>query len=220
MAQENVAYVGETSTLAVEELPWGDTYSWELYTEPTVPNFDFVANTGSTTDTSYAEFVGGTNTGTTVEILWKEPGLYFFKVNAWNITGCTNNLRVGMIRVLPAVAKILEPAPICSGETCTLTVELSGYKDSEWEYTVEFAPVSGSTATRTVVGTATADLGATKATDYLEIPLPNLTETTIFRVISVTNRTATSEYTNDTPTKPVTLIVYPPPKSTEIYKKR
>ena len=213
---QTVVYQGQTTPLSVAPQP-GDVYSWELYKEPTDPNFNFATETGETSP-SFAEFVGGTNTGATVNVLWKQPGIYFFKVNAWNITGCTNNLRVGMVKVLPAVAKILEPAPICSGETCTLTVELSGYKDSEWEYTVEFAPESGGTASSTIVGKAISGPGESKITTYLQV-VPDPLVTTVFRVLSVTNTPNSGVgFTNILPSKPVTLIVYPPPRSSDIYK--
>ncbi len=130
---QNVAYTGGTSTLSVEQQP-GDVYSWELYKEPTDPNFNFATEAGSTANTSYAEFVGGTNTGTTVEIRWKEPGLYFFKVNAWNITGCTNNIKIGMIEVkIGVTAEIAASPAVCAGETVSLTITLTG--TAPWEYT-------------------------------------------------------------------------------------
>jgi len=131
MAQ-NVAYTGETTTLSVDQQP-GDVYSWELYKTPTDPNFNFVTEPGETTP-SYAEFVGGTTTGTTVNVLWKVPGIYFFKVNAWNITGCTNNLKIGMIEIKLAVTATIAASPaVCAGETTSLTVTLTG--TAPWEYT-------------------------------------------------------------------------------------
>lgn len=131
MAQ-NVARTGETSTLSVEQQP-GDTYTWELYKEPTDPNFNFVTEPGETSP-GYAEFVGGTTTGTTVNILWKVPGIYFFKVNALNITGCTNNLKIGIVEVKLGVSAEIEASPVvCAGETTSLTVTLTG--TAPWEYT-------------------------------------------------------------------------------------
>jgi hypothetical protein len=131
MAQ-NVAYTGKTSTLSVEQQP-GDVYSWELYKEPTDPNFNFATEPGETSP-SYAEFVGGISTGTTVNVLWKLPGIYFFKVNAWNITGCTNNIKVGIIEVkLGVTAEIAASPAVCAGETVSLTVTLTG--TPPWDYT-------------------------------------------------------------------------------------
>jgi len=129
---QNVAYTGETSTLSVEQQP-GDVYSWELYSEPTDPNFDFAIETGSSTNTSYAEFVGG-NTGPSIGIKWLQPGIYFYKVTALNITGCTNNIEIGIIEIKIAVkAEITASPAVCAGETVTLTVTLEG--TAPWEYT-------------------------------------------------------------------------------------
>lgn len=213
MAQ-NVVHTGETSTFMVEPYP-GDNYMWTLYNDSTV---NFAIDPG-TTSATYFEFVGDTNSST-VNVLWKEAGVYFFRINVTDITGCTNNLRIGKIKVLPTAAKILDPAPICSGETCTLTIELTGYADSQWEYTVEFAPESGGTASSTIVGTATAGPGKSKITTYLQV-VPNPTVTTVFRVVSITNtpNTGGGGYTSKVPSKPVTLIVYPPPVTSDIYKK-
>jgi hypothetical protein len=131
MAQ-NVARTGETSTLSVEQQP-GDVYSWELYKESTNPNFNFVTEPGETLP-SYAEFVDGIRTGTTVNVLWKEPGIYFYKVKALNITGCTNNIKIGMIEVKLGVSAEIEASPVvCAGETISLTVTLAG--TPPWEFT-------------------------------------------------------------------------------------
>ena len=127
MAQ-NVARTGETSIISIEQQP-GDTYMWTLYNDSTV-NF---AVTPGTVVQSYAEFVGDTNSST-VTILWKEPGVYFFKVNATDITGCTNNLKIGRVKVLLGVKATIEASPVvCAGETVTLTVTLEG--TPPWEYT-------------------------------------------------------------------------------------
>jgi hypothetical protein len=131
MAQ-NVVHTGETTKLEIVPVS-GETYSWELYKEPTDPAFNFATEPGETTP-SYAEFVGGTNTGTTVNILWKQPGIYFYKVTAWSITGCTNNIEIGIIEVKTAVKATIEASPVvCAGETVTLTVTLEG--TPPWEYT-------------------------------------------------------------------------------------
>ena len=130
MAQTTVR-VGETSNLAVTPSS-GDYYYWELYPMPTDPNFDFATNNGTTTSTSFGEFVGG-NEGASVNVLWKQPGTYFFKMNA-TLTGCTNNLRVGIIQVISTLTATIEASPpVCAGETVTLTVTLEG--TPPWEYT-------------------------------------------------------------------------------------
>lgn len=124
--------VGETFNLAVTPVP-GDNYKWELYSEPTVPNFDFANNKGDESSTSYVDFVGG-NSGASINVIWKQPGTYFFKVTASDITGCTNNLRVGMLEVVSTLTATIVASPaVCAGETVTLTVTLEG--TPPWEYT-------------------------------------------------------------------------------------
>ena len=130
MAQ-NVVYQGETTRLEVEVKP-GDTYSWELYRDSTK---NFVTATPDC-PTSDAEFVGG-NTGTPVRVLWKEPGIYFFKVIAHDITGCTNNIGIGKMKVLNAIptAKLEASPAVCAGEKITLTATLTGTAPWELIYT-------------------------------------------------------------------------------------
>lgn len=210
-----VAHVGEITELEVDSIN-GDTYGWVLYNDSTV---NFAVTDGTAVADGDAKFVNDVSTGKKVQIEWLKPGIYFFKVTAWDITGCTNNLEMGIVKVLPVSAKIIQPAPICSGETCTLTVELTGLTDSEWDYTVEFGPVSGATASRTMTVTGVkANPGENKATDYLKV-VPDPVENTIFRVISVSNRIPPSVgFVNNIPTLPVTLIVWPNPNSSDIYK--
>jgi hypothetical protein len=127
MAQTTVR-TGETTLFTIEPQP-GDTYTWELYSDSTV---NFVVAPPDVAPT-YAEFVGDTNSST-VTILWKEPGIYFFKVHALNITGCTDNLKMGMVEVkLGVSAEIVASPAVCAGETISLTVTLTG--TPPWEYT-------------------------------------------------------------------------------------
>jgi len=194
---QSVVYVGETTTLDVEQKP-GDSYIWELYSDSTV-NF---AVAPADVSPSYAEFVGGINTGTTVEVLWKEPGLYFYKVNALNITGCTNNLRIGMVKVLEALpTATLTSTTICIGETATLTVELTG--TGPWSFTY-----TDGTTTKTVTGIQTSPY-------ELKID-PNPKTTTEYTIISVTDKWGTNLYPVDPPK--VIQEVNPKPDSSKIYK--
>lgn len=127
MAQ-NVAYTGGTTKLEIVPVT-GETYSWELYDNGSV---DFATTPGNCPATS-ADFVSG-NVGASVDVKWLKPGIYFFKVTAWNITGCTNNIKVGIIEVKIAVKATIEASPVvCAGETVTLTVTLEG--NPPWEYT-------------------------------------------------------------------------------------
>ena len=103
---------------------------WTLYNDSTV---NFAVDPGTVVQ-PYAEFVGDTNSST-VTILWKQAGVYFFKVNATDLTGCTQNLKIGRVRVLhPIPTAKLEASPaVCAGETISLTVTLTG--TAPWEYT-------------------------------------------------------------------------------------
>jgi len=91
MAQ-NVVYQGDTTPLAVEQ-KGADNYVWQFYSDSTV-NFAVTPPDAA----AYAEFVGG-NTGAEVNVLWKEPGTYFFKVTARDATNFTMNLKKGKIKV-------------------------------------------------------------------------------------------------------------------------
>ena len=92
---QTVVYQGTTTTLEVIPVP-GNTYMWELYSDATV---NFATVPGNCPITS-ASFTGG-NTSSLVNVLWLQPGIYFFKVTARNAVQCTNNIKLGMIRVMP-----------------------------------------------------------------------------------------------------------------------
>ena len=101
------AYQGQTTKLSIDPLP-GDTYTWELYTDSTV-NF---ATTPGGVPTSSAEFVNGINTGPSVDVIWNEPGTYFYKVTAVNAIRCTNHLKVGVIVILEEEDEIIPPIAV------------------------------------------------------------------------------------------------------------
>jgi gliding motility-associated-like protein len=92
---ETVVYTGTTTTLEVVQVP-GDTYVWDLYNDSTV---NFATVSGACPVTS-AAFTGG-NTGPKVNVAWLQEGVYFFKVTARNASGCTNNLKIGKVKVVP-----------------------------------------------------------------------------------------------------------------------
>jgi len=123
MAQ-NVVYKGDTTPLAVDSLP-GNNYSWDLYRDSTI---NFATTPGDIPGTSF-EFIGG-NTGARVNVKWLVTGIYFFKVTAYDITGCTINLAVGKINVRESMptAILIPPNPdgICLGQTAMLEVNLTG----------------------------------------------------------------------------------------------
>jgi gliding motility-associated-like protein len=102
-----VVYQGQTTTLSIDPQP-GDTYTWALYTDSDV---DFATTPGNA-PAAAAEFLNGINTGPEVQVIWHEPGTYFFKVEAWNAIECTNNLKVGRIEILEAEDEIIPPVAV------------------------------------------------------------------------------------------------------------
>lgn len=129
---QTVVYVGETTTLDVEPQP-GDTYSWQLYDDGTV---DFAKVDGNCPASS-ANFVGSPD-GASVQVEWLEPGIYFYKVTATDITGCTMNLKIGIIEVKESrpIAIIAQPEPdnICIGDLATLEISISA--KGPWNLTI------------------------------------------------------------------------------------
>ena len=196
MAQ-NVVRTGETTKFEIVQVT-GETYTWELYKEPIAPTFNFATEAGETTP-SYAEFVGGTNTGTTVNILWKQPGIYFFKVTALSITGCTSNLEIGMIEVKLGVTATIAASPaVCAGETTSLTVTLTG--TAPWEFTY-----TDGTNSWTVQNVLTSP--------HVIINAPGPAITTEYWITSVKDQFGT----NTTPSAKTTQVINPLPAPSIIY---
>jgi len=201
MAQ-NVVLQGDITQLGIEPNP-GDTYEWELYRDSTV-NFAVVSGDCPVID---ADFVGG-NVGAVVRVEWKEPGNYFFKVTARNATGCTNNLKIGKIKVRPSLPKaVLEvkPAEICDGEWAELEVSFSGK-----------APWSMKLQAKDKNGIVVSDYSGISASgNPLKIPV-NPNTTTEYTVIEVSNVFGVQTI----PSNSVTLTVHPLPTKTGIYLKK
>jgi hypothetical protein len=191
---QNVVYQGETTTLEVIEVP-GESYIWELYQDSTV---DFAIVPGDCPP-SHANFVSG-NTGPSVQISWLEPGIYFYKITALNITGCTNNLTVGRIEVVEALptATISPPDPdwLCVGESVFLEIVLTG--TGPWDFTY-----TDGTQTQTISG-------ITEPNYLLEVHPKAPTQ---YWITEVRNQHGV----NDKPSAKVWLIVYPRPVSSQIY---
>ena len=105
---QTVVPQGSSNTLVVVAVP-GDSYSWEIYNDPSV---NFATVPGNCPATA-ATFVGA-NTGPSVVVQWLQPGIYFYKVTARDATLCTMNFKIGMFKVIPVglEAKIV-------GETLT-----------------------------------------------------------------------------------------------------
>lgn len=200
---QTVVYQGETTQLSAQQMP-GDSYSWELYNDSTV---DFAIVPGAC-PTNLADFVGG-NTGATVSVEWKQPGTYFFKVTALNITGCTQNLKIGIVKVLPSLpsAKLdLDPPDICIGESAELKVTFSG-KDP-WSMKLQAKDVA------TGITTVEDISGITAAGNPLRMSV-NPNTTTEYTIIEVSNAFGVQTI----PSNSVTLTVHPLPEKTPIYLK-
>jgi hypothetical protein len=199
-----VVYQGETTTLGVVEVP-GETYSWELYNDSTV---DFAITPGAC-PTNLADFVGG-NIGPSVQVEWKEPGIYFYKVTAWSITGCTNNIRIGVMKVLESPPKaVLEvnPDSICEGEWAELIVEFSA--KGPWNMRLQaLDPESGTASIEVFTNIQETD-------NPLRIPVGPKT-TTEYTVIEVSNKFGVQTE----PSNLVKLTVHPLPLKTPIYVKK
>jgi hypothetical protein len=194
MAQ-NVVRQGDITDLGIEQKP-GDTYRWELYNDSTV-NFAQVA--GDAVEDGDAVFVGG-NTGTDVQVEWKEPGLYFFKVTGLNITGCTNNLKIGMIKVLEALptATMEADTAVCEGIPITLTVNLTG--TGPWDFTY-------------TDGTTDWEVKYILASPYMITVNPGPSVTTEYWIKQVKDKYGT----NTTPGEKVIQTINPLPEPSTIY---
>lgn len=201
MAQ-NVVYQGDTTTFVVDQKT-GDTYTWELYSDSTV-NFAQVPGDSSPV---YAEFVGGAN-GPSVNVEWKEPGTYFFKVTA--NSSCTNNLKIGKIKVIEAMPKaVLEvnPEEICEDEWAELVVKFSAR--GPWRMKLETKDlINGTTTFKDYDPIEEAD-------NPLRIPVGPKT-TTQYTVVEVSNKFGVQTI----PSNLVILTVHPLPQKTPIYLKK
>jgi hypothetical protein len=197
-AQGDTVCVGSTSLWAVVEVP-GDSYVWELYND--VEGLNLAVVPGNC-PVSEAYFVGGVNTGDSVEVMCLELGTYFIKVTATN--GCpTNNLKIGMIVVEECYSyATLIPDTICEGETAMFTLEMTG---APGPWVVTFTD-----------GTTTWTEGPFTDNPHVFplIPTPPLQGNYNYYITSVANPYMTNETTGD----PVTLIVRPKPVTSPIYR--
>ena len=191
MAQ-NTVYAGQTSTLSVVAVP-GETYEWELYDNVTNLNLAVVPGNCPITE---AFFVGGINTGPIVQVTWLVPGTYHWKVTT--TSSCTNNIAIGRMIVLNDLptATIVDPQPICSGETANLAVVLTG--TSPWSITY-------------TDGTIPVTINGIMSSPY-NIPVSPLV-TASYWITNVTDAFGT----NNNPSNTVTLIVKPTPVTSPIW---
>ncbi len=200
---QNVVHQGDITTLAVDPKP-GDVYVWEMYNDSTV---DFAKVPGACPP-GYADFVNG-NTGSSVQVDWEEPGIYFFKVTAFTASGCTDNLAVGKVKVLksiPFAVLDLNPNEICEGQSSELVVTFTG--KAPWNMKLQ--------ATDLLTGKSVVQVytGIPKASNPYSITI-NPKVDTEYTVIEVSNKYGVTTIASNS----VTLTVHPLPKSSPIYVK-
>lgn len=183
-----VVHAGETTELSVIDME-GHSYYWELYCDVEGVNF---ANTSGNCLPGSAYFIGG-NAGPTVTVMWSTPGLYFFKVTAYNAGGCSN-LKVGKMQVLQPLptAEFVDVSPICFGEIATVTVLLTGTPPFAITYT------DG-------IDTIRVDNITDHSTDLLLTPL-------VTTNYWITNVEDTHGYPNSELVGPAVVIVFPLPQ--------
>jgi gliding motility-associated-like protein len=142
MAQSAV-YPGDTTKLEVV-VQNGYSYEWELYDNGAVN----IAKVPGNCPVTSATFIGG-NVGSTVNVQWLKPGIYYYKVTVWDVAGCNMNFKVGMVTVQEAlpVATITPPDPagICSGTMAELEVNIT--EPGPWDITY-----TDGTNSRTITG--------------------------------------------------------------------
>lgn len=196
-----VVYTGQTSTLEVEPVK-DEIYVWELYSDPSV---NFATTDGDASPTSYAEFVGAYENVPSVEVLWKLPGFYFFKVTAWNASGCTNNIKIGIIEVKVSARAEIMPItnPICAGDPMTLELVLTG--TAPWNFTYTAEDVNGVVTEYEVENVLTSP-------HFITIDPGPLTETS-FTVISISDAFGS----NTEPSNTETQVVNPLPEPSVIF---
>ena len=191
MAQ-NTVYAGQATDLEVVAVP-GDTYAWELYKD--VSGINFVTDPGNCPPAD--AYFTGTSTGPLVNVMWVNPGIYFYKVKT---TGgiCSDNFKVGKMIVLDSLpTAVFElPTPICQGDTAILTVNLTGTPPWSITYTDGTTPVT---------------ISGIMSSPY-QVPV-SPPVTTSYWITSVTDANGT----NNVPSPVVTLVVKPKPVTTPIW---
>lgn len=198
-----VIYAGEVLELQVVE-DANVHYIWDLYNDPGV-NF---ATTGGNISPQQAYFVGGVNTGSRVEVHWLEPGTYFYRVMASGADGCSNNLKIGIIEVLPSypTANFIEPQPICIGDTGTIEIILTG--EAPWSITYTYSRLGSEEVTTIVLDNIEKNRTGIHVTH-------SETGTYEYTIVSVTD---SSGVVNEGQSARVQLLVNPRPHTSPIYR--
>ncbi len=125
---QRTVYVGESTTLEVTSVP-GHTYKWELYNDASV---DFAMLPGNC-PVSAAKFIGS-NLGSSVKVEWNQPGIYFFKVTAWDATLCAMNLKIGMFKVMSVDIEAVISGITVAGACQQVTLDASKSKGDIVKY--------------------------------------------------------------------------------------
>jgi hypothetical protein len=194
---------GETTELSVIQ-EGNNTYTWDLYSDPTV---DFATEDGNALSTE-AFFVGGINTGSTVNVTWLEPGIYFFRVLAVDEEDCTNHVKVGIVEVLdlPTAELSLDPLEICIGEPAVLTVTLTGVP--AWGFTLQGEDLDGN-----IIETFDPFENILDTDNPVEI-IVSPDQTTIYRVVRVVDQNGENLDASES----IQLTVHPLPENSQIYQ--
>ena len=195
-AQTITAYTDQPFTFTVDvQFAQEDHITWEIYDNFTGINMAVVPGNCPVTS---GEFVGGDNTGSSVDIVWYVPGIYLVKVRAVN--DCpTDNMKFYKVEVVESlpVATILEPDTICEGSQGLLVIDLTG--NAPWSL-VLFDGVNYTTYDNIPATPFTVPVSPTSTTTYTVTEVSNI------------------DGTNTTPSNSVTLIVKPKPVNTIIYQ--
>ena len=194
---------GETIELSVIQ-EGNDTYTWDLYNDPSV---NFATVDGNADIPAEAFFVDGINTGATVSVTWLEPGIYFFRVLAVDVEGCTNNLKVGIVEVLelPTAELSLDPLEICIGEPAVLTVTLTGVP--AWGFTLQGEDLDGN-----IIETFDPFENILDGDNPVTITV-SPDQTTIYRVVRVVDQIGENLDASES----IQLTVHPLPENSQIY---
>lgn len=188
----------------------GDRYTWDLYEDP---DLNFALENDRLDPDLY--FVDGMYEGHTVQVHNLPPGFYFLRVMVWDEVGCTNNLILYTIEVLEVPEFQLYGDEACFGDPTYLQVVFTGtgpweitYTDGLTEHSVNF---NGN------------------VDEWFEIPVYPVDYDTYDQYqqyikeywiswIKDTGRDAEG-YFNEDDAQKARVVIYPLPRSSEIYRK-